>query len=106
MNENELKSMMDGLRGEIVRLNLELNLISSWMEERKRQAIAYPIDDVSLYAISERLRTVVENGKGSTALTDTIALTGNAQNISVPKAYTDTILLISAGVTYEVPYVN
>lgn len=77
-----------------------------WMQERKKQQIAYPIDDVSISVIAERTRTVTTNGTGSTALTDSINLTGNAQTINVPKAYTDTILLVSQGVTYEVPYVN
>lgn len=80
--------------------------VAELMEFKRRweaNPIPYPANDLTKAALG----VLNDRGSGSTGLTDTLALTGNAQNINVPKAYTGTELIdLGGGVVREFPYVS
>lgn len=81
----------------------QVSELYAWMEKRKEQQISYPLDDSSRNAISEGSAT--PEGVGTATLIQTLALTGNAQNIDVPSAYVGTEKVRINGTVREIPYI-
>lgn len=75
-----------------------LKELYEWMLERKKQALPYPVDDVSKNALG----VPIGKGAGSHALTQSINTAGATAN--VPAAYAGTELIDINGTTREIPY--
>jgi len=83
----------------MAQLEAQVTLLMEYMNARKIQQISFPLDEAS----KTSLGVPTSEGAGSTALTENRSLTGNAQTISVPKAYVQTILVRINGALYELP---
>jgi hypothetical protein len=81
----------------------KLDEIYAWMQERKVQQIAYPIDDVSVQAILERLGAPTFTGTSSSTLTQVYTDSG-LDTVTGPRAYSGRLILVINGTTYQVPY--
>jgi hypothetical protein len=88
------------LQADVASLQGDVRMLLEVMEAKKIQQLEFPVDDASKAALGVPLF----NGPGSTGLTETRNLTGNAQSITVPKAYTGTIIIQIEGGLYEIPY--
>lgn len=78
----------------------KLNEIYEWMQERKRQQLTYPLDDVSLAAILERLATITVTGTSTATLTQTYTDSGTDTHTG-PKAYNGRLIVVANGTTYH-----
>ncbi len=87
---------------EIALLKAQVAELLEWKRSRQLQQIAYPLDDQSKNIVG----AVTYEGTGSTALTDSINLTGAAETINVPKAYADTILVVIGDTRVEIPVIS
>lgn len=76
-----------------------LRELYEWMQQRKQQQLAFPVDDASRASLG----VATGRGAGSTTKTQTLALTGNPQNINVPAAYVQTVVVEIEGSLYEFP---
>jgi hypothetical protein len=85
-------------------LEQQVRDLLAWISERNFQQIRYPLDEASRNTLAEEFTQVEDLGDGSTPLTQTINLSGNAETITVPRAYADTVLLKVGDTTYEIPY--
>lgn len=94
------------LKERVAQLETLVQELSSWKQEREIQSVPFPLDEASKFAIFENQTNLVFGGAGTAGLTEGINLTGNPQVITVPKAYTDTIVLTLNGTAYEVPYIT
>jgi hypothetical protein len=81
----------------------KLDELYEWMQERKRQQISYPIDDVSLIAITDRLVSLLFNGTTGGSLTQAYVDSG-ADTVTAPKAYAGRLKILANGTEYQVPY--
>lgn len=75
----------------------KLNELYEWMQERKRQQIAFPLDLASKATIG----ALTGSGTGSAGDTDTINLTGEAESIQVPANPSGTLVVEFEGGQYE-----
>lgn len=73
--------------------------LMEWKRKRSVQQLSYPVDDASRNALG--VATVT--GRGAAALTQSVSVTTTPTSITVPAAYTDTILIVSEGNQYEIP---
>jgi len=80
----------------------KLDELYEWMQQKKIQQIDHPLDDASRNVLG----AVTDEGTGSTALTDSINLTGNVQTITVPKAYADTQIIKIGSTRMEIPVIS
>lgn len=80
----------------------KLNEIYAWMLSKKLQQLAYPLDDQSKNIVG----AVNYEGTGSTALTQTLNLSGAAESINVPAPYADTILVVIGDTRVELPVIS
>ncbi len=78
----------------------KLDELYEWMQERKRQAISYPIDDASLNTILERLATITISGTSAASLTQTYTDSGLDTHTG-PKAYNGRLIIVANGTTYH-----
>lgn len=81
-------SEIELLKAQIAELMVFKRSIES---ERTAHPLSKPISDIGL---------------GSTALTQSIALSGSPQSIDVPAAYSDTVILKIGDTDYEVPFLK
>lgn len=79
----------------------KLNDVYEWVQQKKNQQISYPLDLASKSALG----APVDGGPGSGATTQSINLTGSAQSINVPAAYTGYRILEIDGALYKIPYI-
>lgn len=89
------------LTGDVERLQGDVRTLLAFMQGKKLQQISLPLDDQSRIIIGG----VVDDGAGSSALTENRNLSGNPETITVPKAYTATRLIILDGTRYEIPII-
>lgn len=75
----------------------KLNEVFEWMQARKVQQISHPLDLASKATLS----AATLSGTGSANDKDTIALTGDAQNIEVPANPSGTVILEIEGSLHE-----
>lgn len=80
-----------------------LQELYEWMQERKRQAIPYPIDDTSLNTIVERLIFPSFVSLDGTNLTQGYVDNGG-DSVTAPKAYAGSVNLSINGTTRRLPY--
>lgn len=73
--------------------------LMEWKQKRSVQQLSYPVDDSSRNALGVATIT----GRGTATLTQSVAVASTPTNITVPAAYTDTILIVSEGNQYEIP---
>lgn len=93
MNTEELKIEIENLKRSIEELSQKFDSLTNYN--------TIPFDVQEAFT----LRLPVPNVTGtSTADTQTIALTGNPQNITVPAQPSGTLTVISNGVTYQLLY--
>lgn len=83
----------------IAQLEAQVAQLMVYMNARKIQQLSFPVDDSSKAALG----VPTTRGAGSTTTTQTIALSGNAQNINVPAAYARTVILEIEGDLFELP---
>ena len=79
----------------------QLTEVYEWMKRREAQMLPYPLDDLSLLSITDRLDALTGTGTSTSSLTDTIDTSG--PSATVPKAYNGRIILTYKGVTYHIP---
>ena len=79
----------------------QFNEMYAWFQQRKVQQISFPLDDASKNGMGVPLIT----GLGSIALTQVYVDSGG-DTVTGPKAYSDTFILVSGGVQYEVPFLQ
>lgn len=89
----------------LLKLEREIQAIRGEIARKKLQQIDYPIDDISLRTIEDRLTALTWRNAGTTLKTQDINLTGNAQTITVPAAYTGTEVVLINGTQREIPYI-
>ena len=77
-----------------------LRELYTWMQARKRQQISLPLDPAS----KNLFAGIRDGGLGSHLLTQSISLSGVAENINVPASYAGTLFIVSDGSTYEIPF--
>lgn len=80
-----------------------LNEVYDWVQKRKIQQIAYPIDDASLSTILERIGILTSTGTSTSTLTQVYTDSGT-DTVTAPKAYSGRLKIIVNGVEYQVPY--
>lgn len=81
----------------------QFNEMYAWFQQRKQQQLSYPVDDASRNALG----TPLIDGLGSISLTQVYNVSGGAGGtVTAPKAYSDTFILVSGGVQYEVPFLQ
>ena len=79
-----------------------LTVLEEYVRQRKLVQLPAPVDDIS----KNNIGAASDEGTGTTALTDTIALSGGAENIDVPKAYADTEIIVIGGKRMEIPVIS
>jgi hypothetical protein len=85
----------------LAQLEAEMAELRRENSERNVQQIKYPLDDISRTILGTGLTS---SGLGATDTTQTIAIASTPASIDVPAAYEGTILILSDGATYEIPY--
>jgi hypothetical protein len=85
---------------EITNLKQQVQELLDWKAAREHIFISNPLDDISKINIG----AAIGNGLGSKTKTQSVAVASTPTNITVPAAYTGTVLLVIGGTTYEVPY--
>lgn len=68
-------------------------------ERRKVQQLSYPVDDASRNALG----VIADGGAGSATLTQSVAVSGNPENITVPAAFSSSRFVVIGGATLEIP---
>lgn len=79
----------------------KLNELYDWMTRKKIQQIDFPLDDAS----KNNLKTFVKTGTAAST-TQTIALSGNAQNITPPAQPDGFLTGVIDGAQVYIPYYN
>lgn len=85
----------------IKKLEAQLSDLMAWKAQRERQQIAYPLDTTSESIIG----STRYEGTGTAALIQTISLSGAAEDIDVPAAYSDTIVVSIGSTRVEIPII-
>lgn len=93
MNTEELKIEIENLKRSIEELSQKFNSLTNY------NTIPFDVQE----AFAARLPVPSVTGTG-TADTQTIALSGDAENIDVPAQPSGTLTVISNGVTYQLLY--
>lgn len=73
-----------------------------WMQARKGQQIAYPLDEAS----RNSLGVVTDRGAGSAPLTQSITVGAGGGSFSVPAAFQGTLIYESEGVRHIIPHLG
>jgi hypothetical protein len=84
---------------ELEQLKKRVADLEDFINERKEQQISNPLDVASRRIIG----APTFEAAGSTTLSQTLNLTGNAQQISLPTGFAQSVVLIIDGVRYEFP---
>lgn len=87
---------------EFEKLKTDIARIVAWMEARESQLIPRLLDEGS----RNNLGAPVYRGVGAHALTQSVSVPSTPTNITVPAAYSDTLILEIEGVQYEIPYLG
>lgn len=78
-----------------------LDALEQWKADREHQQLVAPLDDVSRAV----LHAATGLGFGSKLKTQSISVaTTPPSNITVPAAYSGTLILVIEGAQYEVPF--
>lgn len=87
---------------QLKQLQTQVAELLEWKRQKTQQQIAYPLDTTSETIIG----SAKYEGTGTSALTQSISLSGNAENINVPAAYQDTAILLIGSTRIEVPVID
>lgn len=74
--------------------------VYQYIQARKEQQITAPLDDPSRNVIGAPQRI----GNGSSALTQNILISGTPTTITVPSAFTGSVIFMADGTQYEIPH--
>ena len=87
----------------ILQLEAQVRELLEWKARKEQQQLIYPLDENSRNAIE--IDDFIDRGPGSATLTQSINLSGNAQTIVVPAAFTASRKVLIGGAEYEIPYI-
>lgn len=82
----------------------KLNEVYDWVQAHKENPLGYPVPDLALNAIIERLKTITLSSTSTSTLTQTYNVEGGGGgSITGPKAYEKRLIVTADGVTYHIP---
>lgn len=96
----EQQTQFDTMQRQVTYLLGVIDDLAKWKEDRIRQQITSPLDDVS----KANIGAAVGHGAGSVALTQSVSVPTAPTTISVPAAYAGTRVIEIEGQQYTIPY--